>query len=156
MTSHFSPSRHPVIFFSVSVALFSLVLNWSWLLSIIDSFSSNFGYTAPYVTNSRTGVAYRGKVADGVEHFQSIFYAEDTSGPNRFAPPVPYDPPPGSIIDATASGAVCPQGVGPAPLPFASPVTNVSENCLSLRIARPVGVSASVKLPVMVYIHGGP
>ena len=152
MVSHLSPSRHPVGFFSVSVALLGLALNWSWLLSIMRS---SFGDTTAYVTNSRTGIAYRGKVENDVEHFQNIFYAEGTSGPNRFAPPVPYNPPPGSVIDATTPGAVCPQGLGPAPLPFASPITNVSENCLSLRIARPAGVSASVKLPVMVYIHGG-
>ena len=155
MTLHFNPSCHSAIVFSVSVALFSLVLNWPRLLSLIDFSTSNVADTVPYVTDSRKGVSYCGTVAHGVEHFQNIFYAEDTSGAHRFAPPVPYDPPFGSVIGATTPGAVCPQGLGPASLPFASPITNVSENFLSLRIARPAGVSASAKLPVTVYIHGG-
>ena len=40
-------------------------------------------------------------------------------------------------------------------LPFTSPITNVSENCLSLRIARPSDTNPSAKLPVLVYLHGG-
>ena len=108
MNSHFNPSRRSTIFLSASVALLSLLLNWSWLRFTLDPFGSKIAYTAPNVTNPRTGVSYRGTIADGVEHFQNIFYAEDTSGLNRFAPPVPYTPPSGSIVDATASGAVCP------------------------------------------------
>ncbi|OJJ95310.1 hypothetical protein ASPACDRAFT_55331 [Aspergillus aculeatus ATCC 16872] len=40
-------------------------------------------------------------------------------------------------------------------LPFTSRVSNISENCLSLRIARPSGVQRDAKLPVAVWIHGG-
>ncbi|KAL8721303.1 MAG: hypothetical protein Q9181_007741 [Wetmoreana brouardii] len=46
----------------------------------------------PIVRDVRTGVSYRGTFSNGVEQFQNIFYAEDTSGSNRFAPPVPYMP----------------------------------------------------------------
>ena len=118
-------------------------------------FSGQLNALTPYVTNTRLGVSYRGTSVDGVEHFQNIFYAEDTSGSNRFAPPVPYAPPPGTTVDATAAGAWCPQGVGEAPLPFTSPIHNVSENCLSLRIARASGTVAAARLPVVVWIHGG-
>lgn len=90
----------------------------------------------------------------GTEHFQTIFYAEDTSGANRFAPPVPVRPARGAVIDATRPGAWCPQATGDV-LPFTSRVTNVSENCLSLRIARPRGTKAAARLPVMVWLHGG-
>lgn len=91
----------------------------------------------------------------GVEHFRNIFYAEDTSGPNRFAPPVPFLPARGSVINATAFGAWCPQRLGDAPLPFTSPITNISENCLSVQVSRPEGTDADAKLPVMVWLHGG-
>ena len=110
----------------------------------------------PFVTNSRTGVSYQGTSADEVEQFQSIFYAEDTSGANRFAPPVPYLPSRGSTIQATASGAACPQlATGNANYPFGSDSYNLSEDCLSLRIARPANQSFDKPLPVMVWIYGG-
>ncbi|KAJ4423946.1 hypothetical protein N0V82_001374 [Gnomoniopsis sp. IMI 355080] len=107
------------------------------------------------VVDPEREVRYVGlRAASDVEHFQNIFYAEDTSGQNRFAPPVPTRPVKGSVIDATLPGAWCPQGTGDV-LPFTSRVTNVSENCLSLRIARPRGTQADANLPVMVWLHGG-
>ena len=110
----------------------------------------------PFVTNSHTGVSYQGTSADGVEQFQSIFYAEDTSGANRFAPPVPYLPMRGSTIQATAGGDACPQlETGNANYPFDSPHRNLSEDCLSLRIARPANRTSDKSLPVMVYFYGG-
>ncbi|KAI2471288.1 alpha/beta-hydrolase [Annulohypoxylon bovei var. microspora] len=99
-------------------------------------------------------LAYMGSHSDGVEHFQNIFYAEETSGENRFAPPVPIKHAKGTVIDATQSGAWCPQGTGDI-LPFTSQVVNISENCLSLRIARPQSTARDAKLPVMVWLHGG-
>lgn len=132
----------------------AMLLN-STSLSLFVSLHNPFTASTPYVKNARTSVSYLGTSTNGIEHFQNIFYAEDTSGSNRFGPPVPYIPPPGTIIDATAAGAWCPQGMGAAPLPFTSPITNVSENCLSLRIARSSGTDASAKLPVLVWMHGG-
>ncbi|KAG8158391.1 hypothetical protein KVR01_011513 [Diaporthe batatas] len=102
---------------------------------------------APVVTDSSLDVTYVGTwSADfAVEHFHGIFYAKDTSGPNRFAPPVPFVPTPGSVIDATAPGAWCPQGTGDV-LPFTSRVTNTTR----LR-----GTTSTARLPVVVWIHGG-
>ncbi|KAI0134986.1 alpha/beta-hydrolase [Daldinia grandis] len=99
-------------------------------------------------------ITYIGRHSNGVDHFQNVFYADDTSGKNRFAPPVPIKHEKGSSIDATRAGAWCPQGTGDI-LPFTSKVVNISENCLSLRIARPHGTAPDAKLPVMVWIHGG-
>ena len=134
-----------------------MLLNSSSLSPFVflGNFATQFDASNPIVINARTAVSYHGISTNGIEHFQNIFYAEDTSGANRFAPPVPYTPPRGTIVNATAAGAWCPQGVGPAPLPFTSPITNVSENCLSLRIARAAGTTASAKLPVLVWLHGG-
>ena len=141
----------------VTLVVISLLVVFAAMLLKSTTFSPNILSSNPsaYVKHARTGVSYRGTSTNGVEHFQNIFYAEDPSGSNRFAPPVPYMPPPGSVIDATAAGAWCPQGVGGSPLPWTSPVTNVSEDCLSLRIARSSGTLSSSKLPVLVWIHGG-
>ena len=159
MASYFKPWHHPFILASVSalIVLIAMLLNLTSTspFLFLSNFTTHFDASYPIVTNTRTGVGYRGTSTNGIEHFQNIFYAEDTSGPNRFAPPVPYTPPLGTIVDATAAGAWCPQGKGPAPLPFTSPINNVSENCLSLRIARPAGITASAKLPVLVWLHGG-
>lgn len=154
MESHLNPRQHPFLFafISILVLLTAMLLHSTSLSPFILSLLS---YSTPYVRNARTGVSYRGTSTNGVEHFQNIFYAEDTSGSNRFAPPVPCAPPPGTIVDATAAGAWCPQGLGGPPLPFTSSITNVSENCLSLRIARPSNIDSSAKLPVLVWIHGG-
>ena len=110
----------------------------------------------PFVTNVFTGISYQGTSADGVEQFRNISYAQDTSGANRFAPPIPYLPPRGSIVQATASGAACPQLTNPLPsYPFLSTVEEYSEDCLNLRIARPANHSLDKPLPVMVWIYGG-
>ncbi|PYH97858.1 alpha/beta-hydrolase [Aspergillus ellipticus CBS 707.79] len=108
----------------------------------------------PTATDAGHKVKYIGSFSAGIDHFQNIFYAEEPAGPRRFAPPVPVRPAKGSVIDATRPGAWCPQGTGDI-LPFTSRVTNISENCLSLRIARPRGVKTAEKLPVVVYLHGG-
>lgn len=113
------------------------------------------GWSSPTVFDEARHIRYRGsRSSTGIEHFQNIFYAEDTSGANRFAPPVPVRPAGGAVIDATRPGAWCPQATGDV-LPFTSRVTNISENCLSLRIARPRGTKAAAGLPVMVWLHGG-
>ena len=134
----------------------AVVLNSPWLPSLsFLPFLSLYNGGTPFITNSRTGVSYRGTLVNGIEHFQNIFYAEDTSGLNRVAPPVAFTPPSGTIVDATAAGAWCPQGTGGPPLPFTSPIGNISEDCLSLRIARPYGIRATAKLPGLVWLHGG-
>lgn len=117
--------------------------------------SFGLGFWPPTAFDVARDIHYIGsRSSSGVEHFQNIFYGEDTSGPNRFAPPVPTKPIRGSIVDATQPGAWCPQGLGDV-FPFTSRVTNVSEDCLSLRIARPSGTRPGAKLPVAVWLHGG-
>lgn len=156
MVSLLEPSRRPleIVVVSALIILLATLLN-STSLSPFRLLPSLFNAPNPIVHNTRISVSYRGTSANGVEQFQNIFFAEDTSGSNRFAPPVPYVPPPGTTVDATAAGAWCPQGIGGPPLPWTSPITNVSENCLSLRVARPTDIDASARLPVLVWMHGG-
>lgn len=151
----------PVTLLGVGAVLFGLAAVLlgparAFFLTIAAPYLPSKLVPAPSVTDPSRDVRYVGThSADlAVEHFHNIFYAEDTSGPNRFAPPVPATPPRGSVIDATTPGAWCPQGTGDV-LPFTSRVTNISEDCLSLRVARLRGTGPGARLPVAVWLHGG-
>lgn len=128
--------------------------SWELLLSTYGINIPSSLTSPPIAIDHSRDIRYTGSRVSSVEHFQNIFYAEDTTGKNCFAPPVPIEHAKGSVIDSTQPGAWCPQGTGDV-LPFTSRVTNISENCLSLRIARPQGTKGDAKLPVMVWIHGG-
>jgi carboxylesterase type B len=108
----------------------------------------------PLVVSPKNQVTYRGTSAGTVQHFQNIRFAHDTSGPRRFGPPVPFAPPHGSEVDASAPGAACPQTPDAMPPAFAE-TKEMSEDCLNLRIARPSGTTAKSKIPVVVWLHGG-
>ena len=111
---------------------------------------------SPTVVDAGHGVTYKGLNRNGIEIFLNIPYAEDTGGMNRFKPPIPHIPSPGTTIPGHSYGPACPQALGPWFLPISlSNVTEVSEDCLNLNVARPKGVCAEAKLPVMVWIHGG-
>ncbi|KAL3478698.1 Alpha/Beta hydrolase protein [Aspergillus californicus] len=138
------------LFVSVGAVLLAIVAIYYQGLLATFSLSPNLK-----VVDSARDITYLGSLSPaGVEHFQNIFYAEEPTGQRRFAAPVPTRLVKGSIIDATRAGAWCPQGTGDI-LPFTSRVTNISENCLSLRIARLAGTQKDAKLPVVVWIHGG-
>ncbi|KAJ8130842.1 hypothetical protein O1611_g2784 [Lasiodiplodia mahajangana] len=111
--------------------------------------------TNPIVTLPQSKITYRGILRGAVEDFHNIKFADDTSGSQRFAPPKPYSPPPGSEVDATVPGPACPQTRAAIP-PFFSETPNQSEDCLNLRITRPARpLASSEKLPVVVHITGG-
>lgn len=109
----------------------------------------------PVVQLSKGYITYQGVLSDGgVEHFHNVKYGHDTSGPRRFAPPEPYVPAEGSVLDATAPGPACPQSQAAAPPVFAA-TPSISEDCLNLRISRPADTSADENLPVVVHIYTG-
>ncbi|KAI8942003.1 hypothetical protein NX059_000111 [Plenodomus lindquistii] len=110
---------------------------------------------APSVADT-CGVKYHGIERNDIEIFLGVPYAQDTSGKNRFKPPIPYVFPPGSTVDATKPGHACPQPLGVLfpPLGLGN-ITDISEDCLNLNVARPKKMRAGKKLPVMVWIHGG-
>ncbi|KAL7619528.1 hypothetical protein AAE478_010068 [Parahypoxylon ruwenzoriense] len=103
-------------------------------------------------------VTYIGTDTGGVESFLNIRFGQDTGGERRFRPPLPFSYPNGAIVNATESGAACPQTIG-NPLPqfigVYENVTDISEDCLTVRVTRPLRTSPSARLPVMVYIYGG-
>ncbi|KAK7756217.1 hypothetical protein SLS62_001810 [Diatrype stigma] len=126
-----------------------------WLQAAFFGLAVNIIVAAdPVVKLGHSEVTYRGTIKRSVEDFQNIKFAHDTSGSRRFAPPEPYTPPKGSEIDATAPGPACPQLKDGIP-PFFDETPYQSEDCLNLRITRPVGTTASDKLPVVVHIAGG-
>ena len=108
---------------------------------------------APKVHNKYNDITYVGTSKNGVEQFQNIRFAEDTSGANRFEPPKPFYYPQGTTVQATGIGPSCPQATKGA-IPAMVDIPYQSEDCLNLRIARS---AAPIKklLPVMVYIYGG-
>lgn len=114
----------------------------------------------PPVVHAAHGVTYHGLARNGIEVFLGIPYGQDTSGAARFQPPRKHVPQPGSRVDATAYGPSCPQALGEWAQPISlGSISEVSEDCLSLNVARPskgVRVGEGERLlPVMVYIHGG-
>ncbi|KAF7305595.1 Carboxylic ester hydrolase [Mycena chlorophos] len=81
------------------------------------------------------------------EFFGGIPYAVPPLGDLRFRPPVLKTTLDGSTFNATAYGPSCLQ-VG-----FEPPL--VSEDCLSVNVLRPAGLSADAGLPVMLWVYGG-
>ncbi|KAI0737108.1 extracellular triacylglycerol lipase precursor [Daedaleopsis nitida] len=103
--------------------------------------------TQPQVTVGKATVVGT-TPASGVDFFGGIPYAQPPLGDLRFAPPVLMDTPPAGSLDASAFGAACVQYED-------STITDMSEDCLTLNVFRPSGVSSTAKLPVMVWIFGG-
>ncbi len=97
----------------------------------------------------------QGVVADGVESFKGIPYAAPPAGDLRWRPPQPAASWTG-VRQAAEFGANCMQGrFGPPPAPGAPAAPAPSEDCLFLNVWRPARTSLTMKLPVMVWIHGG-
>lgn len=129
-----------------------------------SALSSNASSSYPVVVDTSLNVTYEGLYRNDIEVFLGIPYGEDTSGANRFRPPVAYTPPAGSTVAAQAYGPACPQWYGPGswfPPFILDNFTAISEDCLTLNVARPrVGAASSsagedALLPVLVYIYGG-
>ncbi|KAK7471237.1 hypothetical protein VKT23_002645 [Stygiomarasmius scandens] len=111
----------------------------------------------PTVFDTVRNITYIGtNTAPGVEKFLNIPYGKDTGGQRRFTSPEPTYLPAGTVYNATIPGPVCPQTAGGS-FAFFSNLSNsdMSEDCLRLKVARPTGLKDGEKLPVMVWIYGG-
>lgn len=142
--------------FQTSLGLGAILLGICAATPIVER-DSEKSEAGPVVHASNPSiVAFKGVTANDVESFLNIKFGVGTAGDNRFAPPQPYTYPSGSTVDASRPGAACPQSKIPLPrFPLLDNITDVSEDCLTLRIDRPAGTQANAKLPVMVYIYGG-
>ncbi|KAJ6481879.1 extracellular triacylglycerol lipase precursor, partial [Mycena sanguinolenta] len=88
----------------------------------------------------------------GEEFFGGIPYAEPPTGDLRFARPVPkFSLGNLSTFDATEFGPSCIQ----PPSPFTPVDLPLSEDCLSINVFRPAGLTTNASVPVMVWIFGG-
>lgn len=144
-----------------SISLLSLLPG---AIAVLGAPGTAVATAPPAVQDPTKNVTYEGLNRNGIEVFLGIPYAQDTSGSSRFKPPVSYVPASGSVISAQSYGPACPQALGAGSFPFVvDPVTEISEDCLNLNIARPKtagkggcgSIGKGKGLPVMVYIHGG-
>lgn len=91
-----------------------------------------------------------GAVAGDVLAFKGIPYAAPPVGELRWRPPQPVEPWQ-AVRPATEFGADCAQAPGDTEKIQTTP----SEDCLFINVWRPAHVEPDVKLPVLVWIHGG-
>ncbi|XP_055383604.1 glutactin [Condylostylus longicornis] len=98
-----------------------------------------------FLLGSRTTTSWTNKT---ILQFLGIPYAEAPSGIQRFKPPIPKYPWAG-ILDASQYGRPCPEITK---LNKTSDKSYNVEDCLTLNIFTK---NKKLKLPVMVYIHGG-
>jgi para-nitrobenzyl esterase len=93
----------------------------------------------------------KGLIEEGTVQFRGIPYAKPPIGDLRWRPPV-STPAWNEVRDAAKFGPQCAQinTLGT----FAGPPNN-NEDCLYLNVIAPEEATASAKLPVMVWFHGG-
>ena len=111
---------------------------------------------APQAVDHAHNITYIGTATDGVESFLGVRFGQDTAN-YRFLHPKPFSYQQSSTVQATQAGPACPQATTEMFLGLneAAGVTVLSEDCLNLRVDRPMGTTPSAKLPVMVWIYGG-
>ena len=94
--------------------------------------------------------AVRGAVHDDFREFKGIPYAAPPTGKLRWKLPQPAKPWKG-VLDATRYGSECPQLSR-----YGLTEAGYNEDCLFLNVTTPeLRSPATVKLPVIVWIHGG-
>ncbi|KAH6723829.1 lipase [Leptodontidium sp. 2 PMI_412] len=124
---------------------------------------------APTVAIASPSATIIGSSSTTVETFNGIPFAKPPVGPLRLKPPQSLSAALGTVI-ATGIPKSCPQmffsndltSVLPTAVlgllletPLFQTVTNAGEDCLTVNVQRPVGTTASSKLPVLFWIFGG-
>jgi hypothetical protein len=148
------------VFLSISLCYFLVRAQSKYVFFQISThhplclaFPHTQNHSIPIVTLALNNITYIGTSTDNVDTFLEIPYGQDTSGENRFAPPKPFIPSPNTIFNSALSGPACPQLVGVAAP--ATIITDISEDCLKLRVSRPSLANGTSRFPVMVWIYGG-
>ncbi|KAF8608522.1 alpha/beta-hydrolase [Ceratobasidium sp. AG-I] len=103
----------------------------------------------PVTVAGSSGVSYLGTRNTGQDAFLGVPYAKPPTGSLRFRPPQAWAPTSNTVlVNATVDKPICVQSTPVEDSP-------VSEDCLYLSLWRPSNVTATTKLPVMVWIYGG-
>ncbi|KAF7592404.1 hypothetical protein BBP40_000322 [Aspergillus hancockii] len=138
-----------------------------FLLSLPFALAAPAKRDTPTVTISSPSATIVGK-SGKVESFNGIPFAQQPTGSLRLKPPQAVVSPLGTI-KATGAAKACPQFffstdntefpgsvVGQLiNIPLFQKITNAGEDCLSLNVHRPAGITSKSKLPVLVWIFGG-
>ncbi|KAL0945837.1 hypothetical protein HGRIS_012120 [Hohenbuehelia grisea] len=99
---------------------------------------------APQVRLGGTTLIGTANLNSSVEFFGGIPFAEPPTGSLRYRPPVLKTHLRGSSFNATNFGLPCLQaGI------------ESSEDCLTINVLRPTGISSNSSVPVLVWIYGG-
>ncbi len=96
---------------------------------------------------------YQGTIESEIHAFKGVAYAQPPIGDLRWKPPVAA-PDATSVVDATKYGPACAQNALFGDVIEVAAPKEQSEDCLKLDVWSPAR-AADVKLPVMVWIHGG-
>ncbi|ORY66104.1 acetylcholinesterase precursor [Pseudomassariella vexata] len=115
-----------------------------------DHHSSEDRPTVTLPQGTVVGIKQRGEHPKTVESFLGIPYALPPTGDLRFRPPVKV-PSSTKTIDACRYGPRAPA----KQFLIIGPELEESEDCLTVNVFRPEGVSSSDNLPVAIYFHGG-
>jgi carboxylesterase type B len=117
------------------------------LLGLLARFVSGANAAAPTIQLGKTTLTGRAIPTLDQEFFGAIPYAEPPLGNLRFSPPVLKATPDSTTLDASEFGLAC--------LQTDLPLTAMSEDCLTINVLRPAGISPSANLPVMFWTYGG-
>ncbi|KAI5122704.1 hypothetical protein M0805_009757 [Coniferiporia weirii] len=120
-----------------------------FLSCLVVSYLSRLANCSPEVTLGLTSLSGASFPDLGVEFFGGIPFAEPPVGQLRFAPPVVKLNPGDTTFDATSFGAACSQ------FETSTEGLDISEDCLSINVFRPIGLDPSSQVAVMVWVFGG-
>lgn len=124
---------------------------------------------APTVIAPVPAATVVGRSLLSVDSFMGIPFAQPPVGSLRLKPPQPLTSPLGIVDADDLLPTACPQFFfsvdegGPISdvlgtvlnTPLFQKVTQAGEDCLTINVQRPAGISASAKLPVLFWIFGG-